>query len=198
MLSRVSSLLVLAQTTIAYYDSSSCSENKTFSSPFSVGNASLSSLPTIFAPAAHAQDNTILAQIRNTLALYPLCIDGKDFASLSLVFTKDAVANYSEPLNTLTSLSDIQTVLEASLAPVATQHQLGTQVVELFGYCAARSLTYFVANHFGKGVYEGQVAYAYGQYRDFWIGTEAGWRIKERTLAYMGPLIGNASIFAAQ
>ncbi|KAK5741305.1 hypothetical protein LTR17_004011 [Elasticomyces elasticus] len=198
MLSRVFSLLLLAQITLAYYDSSSCSENNTFSLPASIGNASLSSLPATFAPAAHAQDSMILAQIRNTLALYPLCIDGKDFASLSFVFTEDAVANYSEPLNTLTSLSDIQTVLEASLAPVATQHQLGTQVVELFGHCAARSLTYFVANHFGKGVYEGQVAYAYGQYRDVWTKTSAGWRIKERTLAYMGPLVGNASIFTAQ
>ncbi|KAK5739076.1 hypothetical protein LTR17_005596 [Elasticomyces elasticus] len=197
MLSRFLSLLVLTQIIIAYHDSSSCSENDTFSSPTSIGNASFSSLPTTFAPAAHAQDPGLLAQIRNTLALYPVCIDGKDFASLSLVFTEDAVANYSEPLNTLTPLSNIRLVLEASLAPVTTQHQLGTQIVELLGHCTARSLTYFVANHFGKGVYEGQVAYAYGQYRDVWTKTSAGWRIKE-TLAYMGPLIGNASVFAAQ
>ncbi|KAK5678255.1 hypothetical protein LTS10_009425 [Elasticomyces elasticus] len=174
MLSRLLSLLVLAQINIGFYTSAYCSENSTFTLPASVGNATFNSLPTTFAPAARAQDPAILAQIRNTLALYPVCIDGKDFASLSLVFTENAVANYSEPLNTLTPLSDIQTVLEASLAPVATQHQLGTQVVELFGHCAARSLTYFVANHFGKGVYEGQAAYAYGQYRDVWTKTRAG------------------------
>ncbi|KAK4902236.1 hypothetical protein LTR27_001139 [Elasticomyces elasticus] len=198
MLSRLLSLLVLAQINIGLYTSAYCSEKNTFSSPASFGNASFSSLQTTFAPATHTQDPGILAQIRNTLALYPVCIDGKDFASLSLVFTEHAVANYSEPLNILTPLSNIQSVLEASLAPVATQHQLGTQVVELLGHCSARSLTYFVANHFGKGVYEGQVAYAYGQYRDVWTKTRAGWRIKERTLAYMGPLIGNASVFAAQ
>jgi hypothetical protein len=33
--------------------------------------------------------------IRNTLAHYPLAIDGKQFSDLSLVFTPDAVANVS-------------------------------------------------------------------------------------------------------
>jgi hypothetical protein len=33
--------------------------------------------------------------IRNTLAHYPLAIDGKRFSDLSLVFTPDAVANVS-------------------------------------------------------------------------------------------------------
>jgi hypothetical protein len=33
--------------------------------------------------------------IRNTLAHYPLAIDGKQFSDLSLIFTPDAVANVS-------------------------------------------------------------------------------------------------------
>lgn len=41
-----------------------------------------------------AQDDAYNA-IRNTLAHYPLAVDGKQFSDLSLVFTPDAVANVS-------------------------------------------------------------------------------------------------------
>ena len=52
------------------------------------------------------------ASVRNTLAHYPLAIDGKDFSLLSQVFTYNAVANYSPPMNTLYGLPQIEPVLE--------------------------------------------------------------------------------------
>ena len=50
--------------------------------------------------------------------------------------------------------------LEASLAPVNTQHALSTQVVEIFdGEMEARTLSYFTATLFGVGTYYGQVCW---------------------------------------
>ena len=50
--------------------------------------------------------------IQRTLATYPLAIDSKDFGLLNEVFTEDAVANYSAPLNILRGLPQIEIVLE--------------------------------------------------------------------------------------
>ena len=176
-------LPVMALLTAASYTPYPCANLTTL--PPSLDNATLSSLPSTFAPAARPQEPIALDQIRATLALYPLVIDSKSFASLSLIFTPGAVANYSAPLGVLTPLSTIESVLEASLAAVTTQHLLGTQVIELLGECAARSVTYYRAAHFGMGVYEGQVVEAFGQYRDVLVKWEGGWRVRERGLVYM-------------
>lgn len=45
------------------------------------------------------------------------------------------------------------------------------------------------------GESEGQVLYAYGQYVDNWLVEDGCWRIGKRQLNYMGPFIGNVSIF---
>ena len=114
-------------------------------------------LPSIYANASKSQNADTVAQILNTLSLYPFAIDGKNFAALSLVFTEDVIANYSAPLNILTPLSVVQKSLEQSLAPVNSQHAYGTQAVEVLDSCSARSVSYFTANQFGMGQYAGQV-----------------------------------------
>jgi hypothetical protein len=145
----------------------------------------LSSLADGCTPEVYTDAGTIEA-IRNTLAIYPFAIDGKNFDALSKVFTTNAVANYSAPLNVLTPLSSIQSVLETSLACVTTQHLLGTQWIDILSPITARSVTYFRAAHFGKGQTEGQVLYAYGQYQDNWERQSSGtWRIAHRNLVYM-------------
>ncbi|RDW74771.1 hypothetical protein BP6252_05913 [Coleophoma cylindrospora] len=134
--------------------------------------------------------------IRRTLSRYSLAIDGKNFAALSLIFTSNAVANYSAPLNVLTPLTTIQSALEASLMPVTTQHLLGTQFIDILSPTSAFSVSYFTATHFGKDVYLGEIVTAYGQYQDMWIRQKnLNWKITHRNLLYMGPLIGNLSIF---
>ncbi|KAJ5107001.1 hypothetical protein N7456_003676 [Penicillium angulare] len=150
-----------------------------------VAPIALSSLPNECTPEIYTDAGTIEA-IRNTLAIYPFAIDGKNFDALSKVFTSNAVANYSAPLNVLTPLSSIQSVLKESLACVTTQHLYGTQWIDVQSPTTAQSVTYFRAAHFGKGDTEGQVLYAYGQYQDNWerqlLGT---WRIVHRNLVYM-------------
>ena len=145
----------------------------------------LSTLADGCTPEVYTDAGSIEA-IRNTLAIYPFAIDGKNFDALSKVFTTDAVANYSAPLNVLTPLSSIQSVLESSLECVTTQHLYGTQWIDVVSPLAARSVTYFRAAHFGKGQSEGQVLYAYGQYQDNWVRQLSGtWRISSRNLVYM-------------
>lgn len=121
----------------------------------------LPSLPGLFAPNTNPSPPDLVAesQIRNTLAMYPLSIDSKNFTALSSVFHPDAVANFSEPLNVVTGLSEIKSAIESSLGLFAgTHHTYGTQTIRVdnAGGCA-RSVTYFSAAHFGKGQAEGQV-----------------------------------------
>lgn len=151
----------------------------------------LSSLANDCTPEIYTDAGTIEA-IRNTLAIYPFAIDGKNFDALSKVFSADAIANYSAPLNVLTPLSSIQSVLEQSLACVTTQHLFGTQWIDVLSPTAAQSITYFRAAHFGKENTEGQVLYAYGQYQDNWERQLSGtWRIVHRNLVYMVCLVMN-------
>ncbi|KAL2036727.1 hypothetical protein N7G274_010522 [Stereocaulon virgatum] len=158
-----------------------------------------SSLPAVYKTATRPQSANTIAQILNTLSLYPLAVDGKAFSTLSLVFTDNVVANYSAPIGVVSGLSNISAVIESSLAPVDTQHSYGTQVLEILGNDRARSLSYFAASHFGRGSYYGEVLYSHGQYQDTWIrGSDDEWRIDTRNLVYMGPLVGNTSIFTPQ
>ncbi|KAK3672500.1 hypothetical protein LTR78_007550 [Recurvomyces mirabilis] len=132
--------------------------------PTNLTNTTISGLPPSFFPSATgatSQNPVFLEEIRYTLNLYPIIIDGKAFSALDQVFTATAVANYSSPLNVLTPLSTIKTTLAASLAPVNTQHSLTTQFIEISpGACTARSVSYYTAAHFGVGIYEGEVLYA--------------------------------------
>ncbi|KAL4886723.1 hypothetical protein BJY04DRAFT_213479 [Aspergillus karnatakaensis] len=156
------------------------------------------SLPTLFPPPSTLSPADLIAteSIRQTLALYPLAIDGKNFAALSQIFTPDIIANYSAPLGILSPLSNIQEVLSTSLACVTTQHSFGTQVIDILNEDEAVSVTYYQAAHFGTA--EGltnQVATAYGQYQDFWIRVEGGWRVRGRNLVYMSEVVGNMEVF---
>lgn len=159
------------------------------STPTSKNTVPLSffSLPKSFPKAQGPQDAVALEQIRNTLGLYPLSIDGKNFDALEQVFTPDAVANYSSPISVLRGLPAIKATLEKILAPVDSQHMYGTQVVEIrHGGCEASAVTYVTVAQFGRGPYEGEVLYSYGQYQDTLVRIPSGgWRIKERNLVYM-------------
>jgi len=146
----------------------------------------LFSLPTLVPDPSFRPDVYDLEAIRNTLAHYPLAIDGKNFPSLSLVFATDAAADYAAPLGVLTPLSTIEAELEAALAPVTTQHLFGTQVIDILSPISAFSLTYYTATHFGVGVYYGEIVTAHGQYQDVWKRqADLTWRISHRNLVYM-------------
>ena len=153
-------LLLLTCTTLisrARALSNSCPSNPKLSPNLTSTTDAFSLAPSYSAALLH-QDLTAELQIRDTLSLYPLAIDGKNFAALDLVFTPDVVANYSPPLNVLTPLANVITALNESLRPVTTQHLLGTQIIDVRpGACEARSLTYYTASHFGTRDFYGEV-----------------------------------------
>jgi hypothetical protein len=143
-------------------------------------------LPNALPGSEYVPDPFDVDAIRNTLAHYPLAIDGKNFAALNLVFAPNAVANYSAPLGVMTPLSTIESELQSSLAPVMTQHSFGTQVIDVLTPNTAISVTYVTATHFGVGEYTGQIVTAYGHYQDALIRQSDGtWRISNRNFVYM-------------
>ena len=122
-----------------------------------------SSWTAAYALAACPQPATEIAQIVNALALYPLAVDGGNFSALSLVFIEDVVAYYpAGGLGLLTSLSALEKGIAAASANTNSQHLYGTQTVVITGEGQAKSLTYFTATLFGKGVYYGEVCHFYG------------------------------------
>lgn len=193
----------------------------------------ITSVAAVVAPTDPSYPSSVLA-IRDTLNHYPLAIDSKvlvtnlsafishfivilvpqNFAALSGVFTEDAVANYSAPLGVLTGLPSIESTISKDLAPVNTQHSLTTQVITLLTESIANTTSYYVAQHFGQGIYYGELYTAYGRYDDQLVSTSDGWRISHRQLTYMvslpftkrvilkahfqsqGPGSGNVLIFA--
>lgn len=151
--------------------------------------AALFSKPTFpHSPSAAAD----IEQIRATIALYGLALDGKNFAMLDHVFTADVRANYSA-LGVMSGVEQLKTTLETSLEPVAsTQHQFGTSVVQLCrdisaaavageeegsGRAAAVSVTYTTTSHFPRGpagvvqpaIPAADVITGFIMYQDVWV-----------------------------
>ena len=121
-----------------------------------------SSWTAAYALAEYPQPATDIAQIVNTLALYPLAVDGGNFSALSLVFTEDVVADYPVAgLGVLTPLSVLEQAIAAASANTNSQHAYGTQIVEITGEGQAKSSTYFTATLFGKGKYYGEVCHCH-------------------------------------
>ena len=121
-----------------------------------------SSWTAAYASAAYPQPATDIAQIVNTLALYPLAIDGRNFSALSLVFTEDVIADYPiAGLGILTPLTMLEQSIVAASVNFNSQHAYGTQIVEITGEGQAKSLTYVTATLFGKEKYYGEVCHCH-------------------------------------
>lgn len=84
---------------------------------------------------------TAIVSLQQTLALYPLAIDGKNFSALSGVFAPNVVANYSAPLNVIYGLEAVEATLQAALAPVTSQHALSTFSVQNLDLKEGRAAT---------------------------------------------------------
>jgi hypothetical protein len=155
-------------------------------------------LPHVILLASPATPYTPLPaydEIRQTLNTYPLAVDFKNAPLFDAVFTPDAFANYTGPLSNLTGLTAVREALLASVAGLATQHQLGTTLIDIAGDGQANSTTYFTANLVSV-VPEtaGDFTVLFGLYRDELVETDAGWRISKRQLEFMTPNLGNLTL----
>jgi hypothetical protein len=70
------------------------------------------------------------AEIRNVPAHYCIILDTKAYSNLSTVYTSNAVANFTTiGLGLLNGLPAIETVMNASLYGIPTQHAMTTSYI---------------------------------------------------------------------
>lgn len=139
--------------------STTSSPNSSFATP-----VPFYSLPTLLSSSRPSSVSDI-ELIRTVTSLYALAVDGKNFPVLDLVFVPDVVGNLSQG-GLLHGRTALAAAIEKSFEGLRTQHQLGTQVVDVDASgCEARSVTYFTATALGTGKKAGQVG-----------GSEEGWR----------------------
>ncbi|RYP86972.1 hypothetical protein DL769_000615 [Monosporascus sp. CRB-8-3] len=134
--------------------------------------------------------------IKNTLSLYCIALDSKDFGLLEQVFTEDVDAKY--PFATLKRLRNLADAIQKRLAPITSQHALTTQTVSIAADGkTAEAVTYFTGIHFGQGSWKGQEVTVWGKYVDTLIllegnenlpGASGQWLIGRREAVFMGRL----------
>ncbi|GAB7345170.1 hypothetical protein MBLNU457_3554t1 [Dothideomycetes sp. NU457] len=134
--------------------------------------------------------------IKNTLALYCVALDTKDFSLLEEVFVPDAVTIYPFDGGNMQGVDQIAAVISKRLAPITSQHNLtNTQHIAFYPDGKASAMTYFTATHFGKGRWAGHLLTAHGKYIDELIRISPGqWRIKKRETKFMGPRVGEPRV----
>ncbi|KAG9195452.1 hypothetical protein G6011_00573 [Alternaria panax] len=159
------------------------------------GPVGFSYLAEQFTPQA-LPDPIATESIRQTLALYALAIDGRNYELLRKVFATNVRANYSDPIGVLNGVQAIIDNLAPGLSTfVSTQHHLGTQLIHICGLTSAVSVTYFQATHYftlytgvGNPVDNSKVLIDKAQYQDTWARqSDGGWKITNRNLVRMGP-----------
>lgn len=106
--------------------------------------------------------------IRNTLSVYAISVDSKQYTALANVFTSNFVGNFSLGGPNLRGLAATERVLASTLNGLVSQHKISTTVVNITSNLTANSTCYFEATFFGQGKLLGQIATAYGTYLDVW------------------------------
>lgn len=163
----------------------------------SIGSIPISSyeLASSLRPTSNIADLLAIQSIRDTLALYPLALDGRNYDILDKVFVHDVQATYMEPLGTFSNVQDLKSGLAKVLSGLAsTQHNYGTQLINVLSPTTAVSVTYIHASHFmnpgpiDANVFldDGNVFYGFAQYQDSWARQGDGlWKITNRITVFM-------------
>jgi ketosteroid isomerase-like protein len=119
--------------------------------------------------------------ITETCYRYGIALDSRDWTTLARCFTPDACAYY-EGLPPSVGYQVIEDTCRAVLTPLtASQHLIGNVTVTLDGD-AADCVSYLQAQHVKAGTPGGDNFIIAGRYRDRFVRTDEGWRIRERRL----------------
>ena len=112
---------------------------------------------------------------------YCSAIDGRRFEELRDVFLPDAVADYGR-VGTCEGVDAIMATCARALGPLdASQHLVTNHQVQVHGAQASAQCS-FQAQHVRHGVEGGPNLIVAGTYTDELVRTDAGWRIRHRTL----------------
>ena len=126
-----------------------------------------------------------LESIRQTLGLFPIAIDSKQYGLLSQVFTPSATASFTE--QPIQGLGNITLFLTRSLAGLTSQHELSSLYINQTASDRATSTNYLQGNFFGEGDAAGQYFLSFGYYQDELVrvsdpGCVEQWRVQNRLL----------------
>lgn len=130
--------------------------------------------------------------IRDLQVEYTRALDANEFDRLERVFTPDGRFDV-EGRGVFEGVEAIEGVASRSLVPLTTsQHFVGNHWAEVDGD-TARAGCYFQAQHHLEGADGGANFIVAGTYTDELVRTDAGWRIRHRTLRRSWTE-GNASV----
>jgi hypothetical protein len=117
-------------------------------------------------------------EIQELMVKYCHAIDNRDWDVLDEIFTPDAVIDYSEMVGIKGSLVEIKAFLAESIQQLSvSQHIISTAQIKIEGDCAhGRTICTnpMVLRH------DGHVMLVGLWYRDEFVRTAKGWRIKSR------------------
>jgi ketosteroid isomerase-like protein len=120
-------------------------------------------------------------EIQDLMVSYCYAIDSSNWDALDDVFTADAVIDYSEMVGVRGDLAHIKAFLAASLSQVAGfQHAISTTQLRFDGDVARGRTVCFNPITIKNAAGEKQVMFMGLWYRDTFVRTSAGWRIRER------------------
>jgi hypothetical protein len=113
-----------------------------------------------------------------TLDRYSECLDRRDWARLSEVFTEDVDMDFEAWHEQ--GLAKVTATIRSYLDGCGpSQHLLGNYRIELDGDQAS-SRCYCRVMHMGRGAHEGKTFESWIEYADDLVRTDAGWRSRRR------------------
>ncbi|HMD28483.1 MAG TPA: nuclear transport factor 2 family protein [Steroidobacteraceae bacterium] len=120
-------------------------------------------------------------EIQELLAAYSYAIDFRDWDALDDVFTEDATIDYTEAVNVRGTLPEIKAFLARSLTGfLSIQHAVSTSRIVFEGDTAKGRTICFNPVVIDQGNGQTHVLFAGLWYRDTFVRTARGWRIRTR------------------
>lgn len=117
--------------------------------------------------------------IQQSLGLFAVAIDLKQFDLLDVVFSANATANFTGH-SVIVGVSTIKAYLSKGLAGLKSQHNLGSLYINMTGPDKATSYNWLHGTFFGTGNASGQTFSNFGYYKDDLVRTRGHWYIQNR------------------
>ncbi|APA09703.1 hypothetical protein SS1G_06119 [Sclerotinia sclerotiorum 1980 UF-70] len=158
--------------------------------------------PSYTSPPSVSNSYSPLEQIRYTLAFETFLLDSKNWTALSLIYTTDAVANFSSlGAGVWTGRNEIIVNEQKALGAVAHGiHQITSSAILINpgNGGEAHVMSYYTFNHFDTNADKTaqHIFSAWFKYEDQWVdtgsydGSPSSWRVKNRQVTLVGGSVG--------
>ena len=134
-----------------------------------------------------------LTRIQQTLGLFAVAIDLKEFDLLDAVFTPNAVANFTGHSVSI-GVPAIKTYLSNGLAGLVSHHNLGTLYINKTGSDTATSYNWVQGSFFSARAASNQSFSDFGYYKDDMVESNGRWLVQNRVF---GTFVSDSVFFHA-